>query len=411
MTSITKWDDLRGAVGFGPSLTASGTVLRNGSTVDDFVAHTDGTSRLASALVPLFDLSSAKALVVVYGGKNAGNTFPCALDNADDSTLLGVALNAALQGAISAYKNPPGGSTDSGVTQTSRRRTILVSASGTTIKIWVGQHPVVSATIVTPPAGNIGLTLGAVATGLGLAADFRAAYVLPREPTSADVLTALRWGAAYHGSVDYGPYMVVCDGDSNTFGAGLSDHSTRWPSVLMENPSLALWADENTGVGGAQVISGGNASRLDNLSSGVLSFFPSGVGLTKSVVIFGGGVGGNDIDPTLGNIDGTTTAQNILTYAQNVKAAGKKIIISSLIPRGVPSAQSTYDSRVAAANAYLAAHWAGTADAFVDLSVLAAFSSPTNYSNATYYQGDQVHVTPTSHTELAGAYATALLAL
>lgn len=98
---------------------------------------------------------------------------------------------------------------------------------------------------------------------------------------------------------------------------------------------------------------------------------------------------------------------DIVTWCTARRAAGFKVVVSSIIARGatLPGNFETYRASV---NTQLRANWTTFADAFVDA---AADSRLSDATNTTYFNVDQVHLTTAGSQVYAGLMKDALLTI
>lgn len=175
---------------------------------------------------------------------------------------------------------------------------------------------------------------------------------------------------------------VICDGDSLTLGG--QNGAVPYPTTLQDSLGATNWDMRNFGVSGQQ-LSAMEADAATQVDVWRNSQRP------RDVVICWGG--SNDI------FAGTNTAtmqSRIQTYCANRKSAGFEVIVCTILPRsGIGGDKETVRTEV---NAWIAANYATWSDGYVDL---AADTRLDDYSDATYFNADNTHLTTDGYTVVA----------
>lgn len=186
--------------------------------------------------------------------------------------------------------------------------------------------------------------------------------------------------------------VVICDGNSLTYGYESSNPATKsYPAVLATLLPVG-WSVQNTGVGG-QTTEG----MIARAASAVDSLYNSA--RPQNIVVAWEGI--NSLANTA-----DTAAQayaSMTDYIKARKSVGFKVVLCTTIKWG--TATAVKETARQAYNALVLANTAG-ADRVVDLASEAKFSDPTN---ATYFNGDSIHLTDAGYAAVAGYLAACLL--
>lgn len=189
--------------------------------------------------------------------------------------------------------------------------------------------------------------------------------------------------------------FIVCDGDSITFGIGVT---LAYPEQLNLN---SPWSIQNIGIN-AETLN----TMLTNAPSTVDTYFISG--RTNLVVIWGGT---NDFG------QGATVASvysTLQSYCTGRRSAGFKVIVVTMLSRvgNNPTGGETLDADKNAYNALIRANWASFSDGLADVAANSNLGADGAYANSTYFQGDEIHPTQLSVTTIsAPIISTAINAL
>lgn len=205
-TTVSQWDDARGVTGFGPSLVQATANSR--PTFDPFAQTltfdaTDDT--LATGASALFALAVPITLVLIGAIQQTAAIAHCMAiaDAAGLSRFMSIRGTATASGVL-AMQVQASGSAGSVVVSTTRRCAIAGTDGTTGMTFDVPNVArVSSAAGASPASGNNILTLGNSFSGNVSPASLvvRAALVLNRQATAADVATLLAWAQANHGAV------------------------------------------------------------------------------------------------------------------------------------------------------------------------------------------------------------------
>lgn len=181
--------------------------------------------------------------------------------------------------------------------------------------------------------------------------------------------------------------VIVCDGNSVTYGFGSSDPATKsYPALLQ---GLAPFSYNGATVYNFGVNSATTQDMIDDAATQIDPLYTPGV---KNILI--ALEVGNDI---YFNGDAAAAYTRYVSYCNARRAAGFKVIAvttayrehsvccAGLTPFG--DSDAAYDAKRLSANASIRANWATFADALFDFGANANFSS----YNATYFISDKVH--------------------
>lgn len=263
---------------------------------------------------------------------------------------------------------------------------ITVRANGTTGEIYIGKTR-----SVTGPITSAAMSVA----GLGnLSGFFWSGYmqeILAYETALSDVNLESLIDYMLQQSQLTDKVIVTCDGDSLTYGLGVTtSYPTRLQSAL--GPKFHVL---NYGVTSQSIVdtsSGGNVAGYMN-SDANAQVWKHGTRLGgKNVVVAWGGT--NDI------YFGRTGAQaesDFGTYCTNAKNAGAFVIAINMIARRTDLGSWT-DAKQAAFNSAFATNASGYSDAQID-----AASMFPDETNTTYFQADQVHLNDTAMQLVADA--------
>lgn len=192
-----------------------------------------------------------------------------------------------------------------------------------------------------------------------------------------------------------GDANIVADGNSYFTNYG----GTCAPSIMM---TLSPFATNGATMQNFGVSAQQTSQMLGDVYSQVISTFKSGV---MNIIIFQ--EGGNDIYYN-GRVD--SAIARVLRYCSIVRAAGFKIIVSTLIHRnqttGFGDNPSQYNTKIDAYNSALIA-LTGVYDGCIRPDLESVFST---YGSGGY-SGDEVHPNQTGHNKYADLYKTAILNL
>jgi lysophospholipase L1-like esterase len=185
--------------------------------------------------------------------------------------------------------------------------------------------------------------------------------------------------------------LIVCAGDSLTAGVGCQGQS--YP-LLLGGLMGNSWEVYNYGVSGQQLATAIGASG-DVLAVPLASVR----GSTKNVAVLWEGT--NDI--FLGSRTAAQVWADMQTWCALRRAEGFKTVVLTTIARGAGN------SNVATLNTLIRGTNDGSVyDKLADVASLSQFSSS---SNTTYYQADQVHLTPAGYAIIASTVQSSINAI
>lgn len=183
------------------------------------------------------------------------------------------------------------------------------------------------------------------------------------------------------------PYTPATEaGDNIVFSGDSQTASDYWPPLFLAklrgSPATA-----NVAVGGKTILqlTADDATRVDPLFD---------ADATTNVCICWAGT--NDLSISAG--DGLTAAgcyNRIAAYAVARKAAGFRVMVGTVLPRGNASDPTAYESERVALNTLLRAD-SSFADGLIDVALDARLGAPTANNNTTFFLdegGAKVHIT------------------
>lgn len=180
------------------------------------------------------------------------------------------------------------------------------------------------------------------------------------------------------------PNFVACVGDSLTQGLGLT-FAQSYPAQLQA--MLASKDVYNLGISGFKL----GDMNIEMAYVGTQMQRPTP--LVNMALVWGGT---NDI---ANGASGATAYASLQTLVATLRANGwTKIVVMDCIPR-----QAIPETQRQTFNALIASGWSSFADGFVQLTAQPAFSSPTSWTDLTYYQSDGTHLTQAGETVVANA--------
>lgn len=97
---------------------------------------------------------------------------------------------------------------------------------------------------------------------------------------------------------------------------------------------------------------------------------------------------------------GATAYSRIVTYCQARRAAGFGVVVLTALPRSDSGTPGGYEAERLAFNASVRSNWATFADALSDIALDSRIGDAGDETNATYFQGDLVHLNSTG-TQIA----------
>jgi lysophospholipase L1-like esterase len=194
--------------------------------------------------------------------------------------------------------------------------------------------------------------------------------------------------------------LIVCDGDSVTGGYGLAAGQS-YPSQLSALLGVP-WVVVNKGVGGQTC-----AQMESDASTDVDPLYSATNNADNVLIAF---AGTNDIYSNSDTSDAaTTTIGRVETYCGNRQAAGWRVLVGTLLPRGdfpgtstLPADKETHhEARRQAVNTSLRANWSTYADRLIDFAADTRIGDDGDEDDTTYYLADKVHPNATGAGVLA----------
>lgn len=211
---------------------------------------------------------------------------------------------------------------------------------------------------------------------------------------SASIVEAVRLNG-YSTAATSRTIKVVCDGNSLTAGNGAETVAHNYPAYLRSYLRYGSTVS-NVGVGGATT-----AQRQAANATGPL-FQAGAVACLWEC--------SNDLSA---NQDPAGAVSRFFAWCDIVRAQGYKVVIGTVLPRNdvgnTPYAGFEADRQTV--NAALRAGWSSHADALADTAADADIGAPGAWSNTTYFNADQVHLSGAGYERAASIFATAVIAV
>lgn len=193
----------------------------------------------------------------------------------------------------------------------------------------------------------------------------------------------------------------ILDGDSLSAGINAVPDYSKWS----DQAALALGGYKYNDPTNVAVVGKTIEDMLADGAANVDTLFVSGKNNVVSIW-----AGTNDLAPATRAV--ALVEADYQAYCEDRQAAGFKVIAWTILPRNTGSHggnQTTFNSDRAAFNTWLRANWSNFADALCDVAADTTIgTSNTAYTDATYYNGDQIHLTAAGMTIVAGIAATAI---
>lgn len=189
--------------------------------------------------------------------------------------------------------------------------------------------------------------------------------------------------------------LVVCEGDSITWGYGISPGS-KYPQQLqtaLGTSYLVL----NSAANSKHIDSSGTNDAVDEADR--IDGCYDAARPANILVVW---LGTNDINT---GDSGSTAYTQLVSYCQARQAAGWQVVVCTMLPRGAgnETARTTF-------NTSIRTDWATFADALADIAADTTIGDLGDESNATYYS-DSVHLTAAGATIAMGYVETAVRSL
>ena len=218
---------------------------------------------------------------------------------------------------------------------------------------------------------------------------------------TGDELSQLHvYANARYGMVPLRNRVVMTEGGSWTFGLGVAgaggvsgDTSQRF---AFERTNFSI-TGYNSGVSGQ--------TALQMIADGPTLDRTFDACAPRNVLIFWGG--SNDIES---GATAATTWSRIQQFCTERRATGWRVLLLPIIDR-VAANQSFFDTERQTLTGLITAGWPAVADGFVDLTVNPNVGSLGARTNATYYQADNIHLTPVANQLVGELVAPTLNAL
>ena len=242
--AVSEWDDARGASGYGPSLTATGTGQPAWDATNLLLTFDGVNNIMASATSSLYDMSVAKTVVLVTQGAISGYKTLLALDNAAKTHYFGLSTRGGATYFSEAW-NGSGANplVNSGVASSASRRLVYAQIDGSTALCTVADSADVSAPSNLLTSENFLLSIGGgtlSTTNKGNPV-IRAVVVVQGKLTGAQAALLRAWAYNQHGAV-------------MTSGATPADPSNTY-SVTVATAPKQLYVNDTFASKGAAILS------------------------------------------------------------------------------------------------------------------------------------------------------------
>jgi len=369
--AITNWDDLseydNDAVQLNTSLaftTANNMVVLNGSKY--------------APLESSISLSNTYTIIITYS-----------ITSTSTFVHLGASGTANYTGIITSdiIHNVKSGSTITapvGVKPDSIG-TYEVWRNGTSAKIYLNNR-VLKTSIVTTDAQTIN-TIGATAEGNFKSVVKFKEIIIYNRPLSDNERTNLYNGYISKTLGRTTKHLVLCDGNSLTYGIGGTAYPMQLQSLLGNN-----YRALNHGTSGTTI----STMKADSLS---IDFYYSNMGRKNILVCWGGT---NDMSP-----DSLITADSVFsmikTYCSKRKSKGWKVAVLTILPRQstAPNTPTNFESRRITVNDSIRTNYSDFADGLVDVALDDRIGDIADLTNTTYYNSDKTHLTTAGYEIIA----------
>lgn len=171
--------------------------------------------------------------------------------------------------------------------------------------------------------------------------------------------------------------LVIFDGDSTVAGYGIATQAGAMPQQFEASCGTAYHV-VNMGVSGLRVTTmlTSDAALIDSQLSTTL--------FAKNIVVFQAGT--NDLYDTI-----TDVYTNIVAWCQARRAAGWKVVVSTILPRKDAGLRADFEADRQTVNTSIRTNWPTFADALSDLGDDAAIGQADSPDDTTYYQADKLH--------------------
>jgi lysophospholipase L1-like esterase len=239
-------------------------------------------------------------------------------------------------------------------------------------------------------------------TGGGTISNGRIAEVLLYDRVlSGDELSQLHvYANARYGMVPLRNRVVMTEGGSWTFGLGVAGAGgvggETYQRYAFERTNFSI-TGYNSGVSGQ--------TALQMIADGPTLDRTFDACAPRNVCVFWGG--SNDIES---GATAATTWSRIQQFCNERRAVGWRVLLLPIVDR-VAANQTFFDTERQTLTGLITAGWPAVADGFVDLTVNPNLGGVGARNNSTYYQADQIHLTPVANQLVGELVAPTLNAL
>lgn len=390
--NLATWDDARGSVGFGPQRVASGSPA---PAVTSNEVICDGSQNYyATATSSVFDLSAVRTYIWI--GTMPVGVSQYAVNIQDNPLGSWDSIGPQGNGKIGARFT---GGTDTRIAPSNNRRMFVWHYAGVSTDPnggdnpkWVKGHARLPSSIYdnsgNGTSGNRILSVGLLLDRTFFSATKERAMIAVDHALSVTEYNALvTWASTHHSIVpDVGQPAIICDGNSLTNGLGTASdpETTSYPALIGSN--FPTYDVLNAGVNGRT-----GQTQLAVLPTRILPLYNAARG--NNIYVYWEGI--NDLvhtAQTVAEIEANTA--NACLAAKNL---GFKVVVLTCM-KAAPITSNGRETDRQTYNAYLLANYSSFAHAVVDVASNPHFS---DYTNTTYFNADQTHLTDAGYDEVA----------
>jgi lysophospholipase L1-like esterase len=186
---------------------------------------------------------------------------------------------------------------------------------------------------------------------------------------------------------------LVMEGDSLTVGFQATGWDVYPLQLAVKYTDERMVSVTNQAVN-ASVMGGAATPNITSRASIVDACYDSRK--SKNVLVLFGGTNDMHFGDT-----GATTYSRLVPYCQARQATGYKVVVLTAMPRSDAGNAVGFEAERQTYNASIRANWRTFADALVDVALDARIGLPGCQLDTTYFNGDQVHMTPAGYGVVA----------
>jgi lysophospholipase L1-like esterase len=256
---------------------------------------------------------------------------------------------------------------------------VLIRANGTLLEVFDGQNRIAVGTIVASQLLFEGLSNRSTFFWNG---HIQEVFAKNTALSDSDASSLVGYLLTESGKTD--EQMIVCDGDSLTFGLRSTGGLT-YPAQLETLYGATVARTLNYGVSGQTLV----AMQSDAVAQ--IDRYAKRLDAVKPTLVAWGGT--NDINT---GADSATALVSLATYCSGRKSAGFRVVVCTMIARGsFDATQNTYRDEF---NASVRTNYLDYADDLCDLALDARLA---NVADTAYFDADTVHLNNTGYGVVA----------